>query len=71
MQNAKSLPAPHDIASMLRDILEFEGKRAICTYLWMIAAADGNVDDSEKELLALVANAMDFDLNTVFEEEQS
>ena len=71
MQNAKSLPAPHDIASMLRDILEFEGKRAICTYLWMIAAADGNVDDSEKELVALVANAMDFDLNTVFEEEQS
>ena len=69
LNNAKKLPDPQDIASLLRDVLEFEGKKAICTYLWMIAAADGNVDDSEKELLITVSAAMGFDLNTIFEEE--
>ena len=69
LSNAKKMPDPQDLALMLRDVLEYDAKRAICTYLWMIAASDGNVDDSEKILLATVANAMDFDLNTIFEEE--
>ena len=64
-----SFPNPVDIAAMLKDVLDFNGKRAICTYLWMIAAADGNVDESEKLLLGTVAAALDFDLNSIFEEE--
>ena len=70
LNNAKKLPNPADLATMLKDVLEFEGKRAICTYLWMIAASDGNVDESEKQLLVTVADAMGFDLNTIFEEEE-
>ncbi|MCJ8329235.1 MAG: TerB family tellurite resistance protein [Lentisphaeria bacterium] len=63
--NVKDLPPPLDIATMLREILTEEGKRAVCLYLVMIAQADGNFDDFEKKLLSDVADKMGFDLDSL------
>jgi uncharacterized tellurite resistance protein B-like protein len=58
---AGDIPPPQDIATLLREILSDEGKEAICSYLWMIAKADGKIDNSEINLLIKVATNMGVD----------
>ena len=65
ISRASELPSPQDISTLLREVLTPEGKKAVCSYLWMIAMADGSMDDSEKKLLVEVAHNMDFDLRTL------
>ena len=62
IKNARNLPSPQDIATLLREVLTDDGKKAVCSYLWMIAKADGNVDDSEEKLLAEVTANIGLDL---------
>ena len=52
----KEVPSPVDIAGILRDELDVEGKKAVTAYLWAIANADGSVDRSEAELLQQVTD---------------
>lgn len=59
------LPSSQDIATLLREVLTDDGKKAVCSYLWLIAKADGIVDDSEKNLLSEVATNMGFDPATL------
>ena len=68
ISRAKELPSPQDISTLLREVLTPEGKKAICSYLWMIAMADGSMDNAEKKLLVEVAHNMDFDLRTLAKE---
>lgn len=65
VKGAKDLPPPQDIASILRETLTADGKKALCSYLWSIAMADGSMDESERRLLAEVAENIDFDLATL------
>lgn len=65
VKKAGGLPSPQDMATLLREVLTAEGKKAVCSYLWMIAKADGNIEDSEKRLLAEVAAKIELDIATL------
>ena len=65
VNKAGDLPSPQDIATLLREVLTAEGKKAVCSYLWMIAKADGNVADTEKRLLEEVTANIGLDLSTI------
>ena len=55
--NAKNLPSATQLAAVLREYLTDDGKIAMQKYLVAIAAADGNIDQSEVQLLQSVSYA--------------
>lgn len=67
VRRAKKLPSPQDIASLLREVLTADGKKAVVSYLWLIAKADGVVEESEKKLLEEVATNIGFSLSAMGE----
>lgn len=58
LKNVQSLPSTTDLASLLSDQLESEGKVAIMKYLTAIAASDGVIDQSEVDELNEAARAL-------------
>ncbi len=62
LSGSKNLPAPMDMAIILRDALDQDGKALIFKYLLAIAQADGNVSAEEKTLLQQVATGMQLDM---------
>ena len=64
---AKDLPSPQDIATLLREVLTADGKKAVFSYLWMIAEADGVIEESEERMLTQVATNLGVDLSTMVE----
>lgn len=62
LERSRNLPSPTDIAALLSEVLSAEGKKAVCSYLWMISMADGNINTSEQKLLNNIAGNMGFDL---------
>jgi uncharacterized tellurite resistance protein B-like protein len=58
LSNNKTVPSATDLASMLNDTLDNEGKQRILKYLAAIAAADGSVDPKEQQLLDQIAANM-------------
>ena len=62
LERSKDLPSPTDIATLLSEVLTTEGKKAICSYLWMISMADGTIEAAEQQLLNNIAGNMGYDL---------
>ena len=58
LSNNKAVPSASDLATMLSGSMEEAGKQSVMKYLAAIAAADGNVDPKEQELLDLIATNM-------------
>jgi uncharacterized tellurite resistance protein B-like protein len=58
LQNSKDIPAAEDLARMLRDVLDNDGKTKVMVFLSEIAIADGNVSPEERALLERIANAL-------------
>ncbi len=68
MEQAKDLPSAQNVANILKDTLNDEGKQLICSYLLAIAASDGHIDQKEEELLVTIAHNMNFDLELLKKE---
>lgn len=65
LERAKDLPSPQDIATLLREVVTEEGKKAVCSYLLQIARADGSFDKSEQALLLEVAENIGIELSSL------
>lgn len=57
LQHGKDLPPAEDLAAMLHNVLDDEGKTKIMVFLSKIASADGNVSPEERDLLQRSASA--------------
>ena len=57
LENAKNLPSVEDLAKMLRDVLDNDGKSKIMVFLSEIAIADGNVSAEERQMLEQIGRA--------------
>lgn len=55
IDNHKKLPEPAELAGLLRDVLNDDGKVLVYRYLEAIAQADGEMSSEERGLLATVA----------------
>lgn len=60
----QKLPELIDIAPLLNNIMNEEGKKLILQYLIAIAQADGHFDNSEKQMIAEMARLMHIDLRS-------
>ncbi|MEO1448197.1 MAG: TerB family tellurite resistance protein, partial [Bacteroidota bacterium] len=58
----KEIPAIKDLATLLKDLLNEDGKQLVFRYLLAIASADGMVSPEEKALLHEVAVNMQVDM---------
>lgn len=58
LEHGKDLPPVEDLAAMLRDVLDQDGKTRLMVFLAEIAMADGTVATSERELLQRVAASL-------------
>jgi uncharacterized tellurite resistance protein B-like protein len=58
LQNSKDIPAAEDLAGMLRDVLDNDGKTKVMVFLSEIAIADGSVSPEERALLERIANGL-------------
>ncbi len=58
LQHGKDLPPAEDLAAMLHNVLDDEGKTKVMVFLSEIAIADGNVSPEERHLLERIASAL-------------
>jgi uncharacterized tellurite resistance protein B-like protein len=58
LQHGKDLPPAEDLAAMLRNVLDNDGKTKVMVFLSEIAMADGNVSQEEREMLQRIAGAL-------------
>lgn len=63
LKGHRELPDITDIARMLKDYLDDDGKKTLFKYLLAIAKSDGTIAPEEKALLVLVAQNMGMDMN--------
>lgn len=61
----QKLPALNEIAPLLNNIVDEEGKKKLLYYLFSIAKADGNIDTSEKEMIGEMAKLMQVELQSL------
>ena len=62
MKNQTNLPSVKDLTTILKDILNEEGKDTLYKYLVSIAQSDGRVDKSEQKMLDEVASILDISI---------
>lgn len=58
LQHGKDIPPAEDLAAMLRNVLDNEGKSKVMVFLSEIAMADGNVSQEERDMLQRIAGAL-------------
>jgi len=58
VQHGKDLPPAEDLAAMLREVLDQDGKTKVMVFLSKIAMADGTVAKQEREMLQRVATSL-------------
>ncbi|MEZ4886783.1 MAG: TerB family tellurite resistance protein [Chitinophagales bacterium] len=58
LNEQKDVPSIRDLAVILNDVLNEEGKLLIFKYLFAIAQADGNIDSSEALMLSELATVL-------------
>jgi len=62
VQENKRLPATKDLAILLKDALNQEGRTIVFEYLAAIAQADGHIDTSEQHMLIELARILEISL---------
>jgi uncharacterized tellurite resistance protein B-like protein len=58
LQHGKDIPPAEDLAAMLRNVLDNDGKSKVMVFLSEIAMADGNVSQEERDMLQRIAGAL-------------
>jgi len=67
LKNQKELPSVNDLTTLLKDVLNEEGKVVLFQYLLAIAQSDGHVDDTEKMMLMQLAANLNIDVKKAME----